>query len=124
MIKKSSLVSKAGFTHASQPSGKSTGDGRSTSRTKETGGMAKGTGSSSSPTMANVGAKSRGSSLVGKAGFTHAGQPSGKSIGVGMGSGAAHMRKFVTGGSHTFPGVKCDPVKYGANGGHRVGSKK
>ncbi len=123
MIKKSKLVSKAGFTHAGQPSGKSIGAGSSTTAPKS-GGMAKGTGGSSNATMGNVGSGSRGTSLVGKAGFTHAGQPSGKSIGVGMGNGAAHMRKFVTGGAHSFKGMKCNPVSYGANGGDRVGSKK
>lgn len=118
-VKKSGLVSKAGFTHEGQSQGHGIGTGMSKSN-RRTGGVAKGTGSAGGGAMGNIPSPAgKGSSLVGKAGFTHEGQSQGHSIGT-AGKGGPNYRG--SGSNQVFP-VRCNPLTYGRNGGHRIGSR-
>ncbi len=59
----------------------------------------------------------KGSSLLGKPGFTHAGQPSGKSLGSGRGCGGAehHKGSSFGGSADCIRGAKPYPTKGNQN---------
>lgn len=72
---------------------------------------------------ANVGSEKRGSSLIGKEGFCHEGQPDGHSIGTGQKS--ANIRGMPRGGDpHIFKGLKATLKMSGVKGAHRIGKGK
>lgn len=78
------------------------GTGWHKARTEFESGATKGTGSSSSGVMAEVGDGKRGSSLQSVAGFGHKGQPKGNSTGAGQKGN--NLRGMPRGGDpHIFP---------------------
>lgn len=112
------------------------GTGWHKARTEAESGATKGTGSSSSGVMAEVGDGKRGSSLQSEAGFGHKGQPKGNPTGDGQKGN--NLRGMPRGGDpHIFPASPSNASGFdsakqtkagklrmsGASNAHRLGCK-